>query len=215
MKPTTKLANDSFLLATFAFWCIAAGILIFFSKAEIHLYLNELHSPFFDQFFKYATYMGDGTVVVLCILVLAFFRVRYGIFALVGYLGSGLIAQVLKRFVFRDVKRPLGFFDGIADLHLVPGVDVHTSKSFPSGHTTTAFAFFACLALLTHYKPLRLFLFVLALLGAYSRIYLSQHFLVDVFAGSIIGTATTYALKPFFMESDKAWMEYSLKDKLF
>lgn len=209
-----KLAKDPFLIGTFTFWFLAGIILFLFNKGEIHLYLNQYNSPFFDQLFKYATYMGDGIIVAILILVLAFLKVRYGVFALVGFLGSGIIAQVLKRFIFNDVKRPLPFFKGIADLHLVPGVDVHSSKSFPSGHTTTAFAFFACAAILSHSKVAKLFLFVLALLTAYSRIYLSQHFLVDVFAGSIIGTATTYLLKPFFMESNKTWMEYSLKNRL-
>lgn len=210
-----KLVKDPFLLAAFCFWLSAGAILFLFSKGEIHLFMNQFHSNFFDYFFKYATYMGDGIVVIILILILAFIKVRYGLFALAGFLSSGIIAQVLKRFVFSDAKRPLPFFNGIADLHLVPGVDVHSSRSFPSGHTTTAFAFFACAALLTHSKTARLFLFVLAFLTAYSRIYLSQHFLVDVFAGSIIGTATTYMLKPYFMNPNKLWMEYALKNRLF
>ena len=32
------------------------------------------------------------------------------------------------------------------------------------------------------------FFFVFAILGGYSRVYLSQHFLVDIYFGSLIGT---------------------------
>ena len=92
-------------------------------------------------------------------------------------------------------------------LPLVEGVNMHHSNSFPSGHSATFFVFFTCFALLlayyyqqraTHYdlkKKILMYLsmfllFVLASLGAYSRVYLSQHFLSDVCVGSIIGFVT-------------------------
>lgn len=210
-----KIKQDPFLVGTFAFWLISASIVLLFTKGEIHLYLNQLHSTFFDVFFKYVTYLGDGILIVAAVLVLGFFKIRYGLFALAGYLGSGIVVQLMKRLLFSGVKRPLGYFDGIADLYLVPGVDVHSSKSFPSGHTTTAFAFFACLAILSKSKNAQVFLFVIALLTAYSRVYLSQHFLVDILVGSIIGTATTYFLQSYFSSPKTPWMEFSLKERLF
>ena len=89
-------------------------------------------------------------------------------------------------------------------LPLVDGVSMHHSNSFPAGHTATFFVFFTCCALLMAYQYwLRteknngktwvlmnvglLGLLTLAALGGYSRIYLSQHFLMDVCVGSIIG----------------------------
>jgi membrane-associated phospholipid phosphatase len=44
-------------------------------------------------------------------------------------------------------------------------------------------------------------LLVMAVLGAYSRIYLSQHFLSDVCVGSIIGFVTPFLV--FFLCKDK------------
>ncbi|MCQ2347849.1 MAG: phosphatase PAP2 family protein [Paludibacteraceae bacterium] len=41
---------------------------------------------------------------------------------------------------------------------------------------------------------INLFCFLLAVLGAYSRIYLNQHFAEDIFGGAIIGILTTVAL---------------------
>jgi membrane-associated phospholipid phosphatase len=41
-------------------------------------------------------------------------------------------------------------------------------------------------------KAIVIVFFLCALLVAYSRIYLSQHFLIDVLAGSLIGTGTAY-----------------------
>ena len=54
-------------------------------------------------------------------------------------------------------------------------------------------------------------LFFLATLGAYSRIYLSQHFAADVFAGIIIGigiTALMYSVFARWME--QKWYNYRI-----
>jgi membrane-associated phospholipid phosphatase len=60
------------------------------------------------------------------------------------------------------------------------------SASFPSGHTSAAFALFVCLVLITPRKWTPLWM-ILAWATAYSRIYLSQHFLEDILFGSMIG----------------------------
>ncbi|NJK86360.1 MAG: phosphatase PAP2 family protein [Bacteroidales bacterium] len=59
--------------------------------------------------------------------------------------------------------------------------------SFPSGHATSAFALFFCLAVLVHQNSMKLLFFMSALLISFSRVYLSQHFLLDVYVGSFIG----------------------------
>lgn len=62
--------------------------------------------------------------------------------------------------------------------------------SFPSGHTMTAFAVATPLALF--YPTLMIGLFFCALSIAMSRILLGMHFLSDVVAGALIGTALGY-----------------------
>ena len=89
-------------------------------------------------------------------------------------------------------------------LPLVSGVDMYHGNSFPSGHSSTFFVFCTCCVIILAYyyshnhklqnqRSLILFsvssfmLLVLAALGAYSRVYLSQHFILDTCVGSIIG----------------------------
>ncbi len=62
--------------------------------------------------------------------------------------------------------------------------------SFPSGHTMTAFAVAVPLALF--YPTLAIGLLFCALSIAMSRILLGMHFLSDVVAGALIGTALGY-----------------------
>jgi membrane-associated phospholipid phosphatase len=50
---------------------------------------------------------------------------------------------------------------------------------------------------------------LLALLIGYSRIYLSQHFLEDVYGGSIVGTVTTFFI--FWLAMKKNWLPPNLK----
>jgi membrane-associated phospholipid phosphatase len=70
---------------------------------------------------------------------------------------------------------------------------MHTNNSFPSGHTACAFAIWITIAIGSSNRAIQgLCIFIAAMVG-WSRIYLGQHFLEDVLAGSIIGIATAIA----------------------
>lgn len=62
--------------------------------------------------------------------------------------------------------------------------------SFPSGHTMTAFA--VAIPMILFYPTLTIGLLFCALSIAASRILLGMHFLSDVVAGALIGTALGY-----------------------
>lgn len=81
-------------------------------------------------------------------------------------------------------------------LHLVDGITVHTYNSFPSGHTATAFAFALLIAVLVPSTLLTLVCVAAALLVGYTRIYLGQHFPIDV-AGGMIVAAVSITLSVF------------------
>jgi undecaprenyl-diphosphatase len=68
----------------------------------------------------------------------------------------------------------------------------HTS-SFPSGHSTVAFACATVLALSV--PRLRLPLFALAALIAFSRVYVGVHYPFDVLAGAVLGVAIGLAVR--------------------
>jgi membrane-associated phospholipid phosphatase len=66
--------------------------------------------------------------------------------------------------------------------------------SFPSGHTTSVFAFMAFLSIITKNKLFSILYLLMAIFAAYSRMYLAQHFLEDVITGSIIGVVTAFVV---------------------
>jgi membrane-associated phospholipid phosphatase len=93
--------------------------------------------------------------------------------------------------------RPTLAIQNITLIHTVQNVRLHDIGSFPSGHTTTAFAIMFLLVTVTKYKWLKLFLFILACCVAYSRIYLAQHFPLDIAGGiitAIVSTIIAFAL---------------------
>jgi undecaprenyl-diphosphatase len=94
-------------------------------------------------------------------------------------LAAGVTALLKELF---DRVRPALADPGIEAL--VPTPD---SASFPSGHTSTAFA--AAVAVGAFYPRLRWPLLGLAALVGLSRIYLGVHFVLDVLAGAALGIA--------------------------
>jgi undecaprenyl-diphosphatase len=67
-----------------------------------------------------------------------------------------------------------------------------TDPSFPSGHTTVAFA---CAAVLAYFKPrLAVPLFLLAAAIGFSRVYVGVHYPLDVVGGAALGLAIAAVL---------------------
>lgn len=193
-------------------WAIAGTMVALFSKSDLHLFINQFHHPILDVFFKYITYLGDGLFAGITLFIILWFNLKKGLLAALGFGFSALITQTLKRVVFYEVLRPSKYFEGVADLHFVPGVDLHAIHSFPSGHSTAAFTLFTALVIIYHEKRLLWLFFSTALLAAFSRVYLSQHFVIDILFGSIIGSLTAL----FFMSLEKkiSWNDRGLKDIL-
>ena len=202
--------NSLFFFPYLLFIIAGLALIIFDSKAEKHLEFNSYHSSVFDFFFYYITFLGDGITAVLVVVLLLAVNYRAAVFVGVSNIIASLVTQILKHTVFADVVRPKKYFEGIHDLYLVPGVDNYLYNSFPSGHSTCAFALYLALALITENRIIKFICFVIAFLVGCSRIYLSQHFFEDVFAGSIIGVIFTlmvyYTLNKFKTE----WMSKSV-----
>lgn len=156
-------------------------------KGDDVLFINGNHSEFSDRFFTFITYGGDGKIFIPLIIVLLFVRFSYTLIAATAWAGHGIVCSIMKKLIFPSMLRPTGVIDNDL-LHFVPGVDVHMNHSFPSGHTATAFCFAILLALLLRRKSVFFVMVAFAVAVAYSRVYLLQHFLIDVTAGAFIGT---------------------------
>jgi len=152
-----------------------------------HLWLNGFRSPIADFAFTWLTRGGEAGVIVPVFILTAYFASWRAAFSLgISALVVLLTVGILKNFVFPDALRPTGLIDPQA-LHLVEGVRMNRNHSFPSGHTMAGFAWTFALAGFLQPRWTLFILPFLAVLIGLSRIYLSQHFLVDVVAGAWLG----------------------------
>ena len=101
-------------------------------------------------------------------------------------------------------------FKELPDFHIVSGVHMHSSYSFPSGHAATIFAMCLILAGFTRNKTLKILFLFIAFLVAFSRVYLSQHFLTDMYAGSFIGILSSVLIFVIFDGFKAKWLDSSL-----
>ena len=186
MKPF-YIQNKYFILPFALLFLLSAITVFYFGNAKIHLFINQFHGTLTDNLYAIITNAGDGLFVVFIIGILLFIRLKYACLLALSHIGSGLSVQILKRTFFGGLPRPALYFQHIHSLYFVRGVEMNYLNSFPSGHSTTAFVLFFCLALISKNNIIKLCCFLLACLTAFSRVYLSQHFLGDITAGSLIG----------------------------
>lgn len=205
------LTNLTFFIPYAAVLIVFSFFLLSYEKAELHLILNSFNTPFFDQFFRFATWLGDGVMIAIAAAALLFVRFRYAIAFLIGSLITAGTVNLFKKVFLDDIYRPSKYFElyESAQLHLVEGVNLHSLQSFPSGHTATAFSVFFFLALILKSKPLKFSMFLLAIIVAYSRVYISQHFLVDITAGSMIAVTVMFFTFIWVNRWTKEWLDSS------
>ena len=180
-------------------------------KLLMHAQINSRHYPVTDHFFRYFTHLGDGLVpTAIALFLLAFRTWRQFLIVAFSATFSSIIAQVLKRFFFADSDRPSMFFDRMPGIQTVTGLDFYQHFSFPSGHTTAAFSTGLAVAILIGGQRAGFACAVLASAIGFSRIYLSQHFTIDVIGGATIGTFTALLVWWWLFQSPfsgKQWLD--------
>jgi len=178
--------NQSFFLGYFFLLIVAVFVLLADSKKAGFILLNPYHTDFLNYFFEAVTLIGDGFFsVVLCLALLLIKKRHLSFMVFVSFATSGIVAQVMKAFI--SEARPALFLKKGSYPYFIDHVTLHNFHSFPSGHTTSAFALVAMIAFAFKDKKYGIPLLGIGAMVGYSRIYLGQHFLHDVVAGSLIG----------------------------
>ncbi len=185
--------QSAFFFLYLVFLFVLGAFLYIYEQKEGHILINKQWSPLQDLIFPYITLIGDGVSAVVVVIALAFYNLRYASMALITFVSTALLTQFLKLVIFTESKRPIivlwqyFHYDDTSHMALAENL-MKKGNSFPSGHTTSAFTIFCFLALLSSKKWIGALLFFLAAIAGASRVYLSQHFVEDVFLGALIGT---------------------------
>jgi len=158
-------------------------------------------SPGVRSFFGMVTELGQSTWYLggslFCFLLFRYgykniFLARRSLFLFVAIAGSGIIVNIF-RFLAGRYRPEMLFTQGVYGFEFFQMKS--TALSFPSGHTTTAFALAMVLIIFwRRYWPGFIFL---ATLVAASRVIITAHFLSDVVAGAYLGLFSVIFLKKY------------------
>ena len=179
-------------------WFLGALFILFQDKLDFQKKINLIGNPGLDVVMRNLTHAGDGLFAVLVFIALLFIRIKTALIALISFGLTAGIVQLLKHTVFDTMRRPYYFLQSDANFRIIENFTYHTSNSFPSGHAASIFAICTVIAYRYKSKPsIQLILVTLAVLVALTRVYLCQHFLQDIIAGSLIGTLISYYTSVF------------------
>lgn len=183
--------NWGFAIPFSAFILFCLIYILSFEKGALVLYFNSIQTPQLNTLFILVTKLAEWSVILLILLFLIWRNYGNAFIFFVAFTLNSILVQVLKKLVF-NFPRPALYFKEVLELNFIENVAVNFHHSFPSGHTAAAFCIFSILALFSKNKLLQFFVCILAISVAISRVYLLQHFIVDVMAGAILGVFVAY-----------------------
>ncbi|MFC4263523.1 phosphatase PAP2 family protein [Ferruginibacter yonginensis] len=168
-------------------------IILLVEPIQLHSKVNSFHSTYFDYFFSMITHLGDGMCAILICIILFFRNTMLAIKMMLALLLISLLIWISKFYLFPDANRPVAVFRDLGKpLYIINHVKMNLSRTFPSGHASTAFLIGCTLAYLSEKIWWQLLCASFSIMVAFSRVYLSQHFTEDVLAGGIIGLVITF-----------------------
>jgi membrane-associated phospholipid phosphatase len=186
------------------FMLLGAVWLLLNAKGDALLYLNVYHNEYSLQIFHVFTRFGEWYG--------AFF---VGLYLLINKPSKSLIGFALllvltlvfvwffKQVVFPESLRPVVFFRNLGvDLPVQPDYHLNSKYSFPSGHTTGVFAYFCYAAFWASSRRSKILFMVVAFLGGLSRVFLIQHFVEDIMAGSLLGIVIAFGCYRLFSDAN-------------
>lgn len=193
MRPLLNKYINPFFLIPFVLWLLIGGFLLLqFDSQILFAWINGHHNEWLDVYFSVANKFGEGWLIVIIAFLFFLSKPLRNKWFFITMTLCAILPALLTQFIKYNVvaPRPMNKFDSAEWIHFLPSWDLLHNNSFPSGHSTGAFSLFFCLAAFMPrgYKIWGLLFFLCAISAAYARVYLTAHFFLDVYMGSIIGS---------------------------
>lgn len=185
------IAHSWFYLPVAIFLLITLVLTLTVPYGQETLFFNDWRQEPLNSIFRFISWWGESWLWFIPGLYCLFWRPRLALVIAVAGLIIIPISYVVKDQVGTD--RPITYFSNQgmeSAVVTIPEVRLNRGQtSFPSGHTMSAFGLYSLLALMLGpaWRKTALALAVLAMLVGVARIFLAQHFLVDVLGGAIMG----------------------------
>ena len=143
---------------------------------------SYIRNPILDKAMVFITTLGNSGMIWIVTAILMLCSKKYrktGIILAIGLIGSLVIGNIILKPLFHRL-RPFQIKEGIELIISAPH-----DFSFPSGHTLASVI--SATILLIRERKIGIWALVLAILIAFSRLYLYVHFPTDVLGGAVIG----------------------------
>ncbi len=156
---------------------------------NVFQWVQTIQTPILSAILKVITTLGEGGIIfiLLALGLLITKKYRKAGFAMIIALAVMVVCNnlVLKEIFARP--RPFNItYDWWNEIYRFPEiVSRPDSYSFPSGHTSSAFA--AAVALLWYDRKIGIPTTIFAFIMGFSRIYVEVHYCTDVLAGLVVG----------------------------
>lgn len=175
------------LLPSIALAALFTLIKITGSNRDLFLDLNQISLYTTKYLWVFFTFWGDS--LASAILLIPFIRKRPDILwaGLIGATICGLIVFFMKQSL--GINRPTMVFSSDEFIHIGRMVKY---RSFPSGHTATAFWLAGNIAFSFRNRNISIIALIVAALIGFSRIAVGVHWPLDVTTGAIIGWICAY-----------------------
>jgi len=149
---------------------------------SLFLILNNFFYFKPEAFWINVTLFGDAGMVMILMLPLVGRRPEVIWIGFITAILATITVQLLKPYI--DLPRPPSVL--ASDTFHTMG-NIFGSKTFPSGHTTAAFALAGVIALNSFSNTTRVLVLIFAFMIGLSRIAVGAHWPIDVLAGMVIG----------------------------
>ena len=175
--------------------------------------LFQLAGPVMSPIMEFISFLGNDGICLIIIAVMLMIPKKtrkYGTAMLLGLAIGALFTNLWLKVV---IARPRPYVDENSVFHqiwLVMGQHMESDKSFPSGHTTAAFASMVPLFILCR-KNVSWLALVFAVLMGISRIYLGVHYASDVIGGIIVGSLAGIIGTIIAVKLPGVYYNYSIK----
>ncbi len=162
---------------------------------SVFQWIQSIQNSFLSTLMVIITTLGDEGIIFIALGIALLITKKYrkaGLAILVALVVMLLCNNLVLKELFARV-RPFNLFESDPEKYAIWGTEyvfpelVHkpSSFSFPSGHTSSAFA--AAFALLCCNRKLGIPTMVFAALMGFSRIYVQVHYCTDVIGGVVSG----------------------------
>lgn len=195
------ISNFQSLIFNFSNLAAKSIVIIEFLKdidTQLFLFLNGLHTPFFDVLFEYFSGRFFWIPLYALLFVIATLKLKwkmmYFILAVVALI---FLSDKISVYWFKEVfmrYRPCHNNDIAHLIHLVDGCG--GKYGFVSSHAANTFALAAFMGIILrkHFPKMLFWMLIWATVVSYSRIYLGVHYPADIVVGGMLGILIGYAV---------------------